>query len=171
MTALGHEVRLIAPIYVRPFVKRQKTDAADAEAIVEAAMPPSMRLNAPKSAEAQARAMLFRAREQALKQRTKTVNALRGHLGEFGLVAPVGIGNISKLATLIDREEDNLPGLAREVAGLHLERITRLSAEIDRLTQRIAAEGSASPAARPPRAPCPAWGQSPPWPSRPSRRI
>ena len=148
MAALGHEVRLIAPVYVKPFVKRQKTDAADAEAIVEAAMRPSMRFVAPKSAEAQARAMLFRAREQALKQRTETVNALRGHLGEFGLVAPVGSGNISKLATLIDREEDNLPGLAREVARLHLDRIARLSAEIDRLTERIAAEGSASPAAR-----------------------
>ena len=90
MAALGHEVRLIAPIYVKPFVKRQKTDAADAEAIVEAAMRPSMRFVAPKSADAQARAMLFRAREQLIKQRTETVNALRGHLAEFGLVAPAG---------------------------------------------------------------------------------
>ena len=148
MTALGHEVRLIAPIYVKPFVKRQKSDAADAEAIVEAALRPSMRFVAPKSAEAQARAMLFRAREQILKQRTETVNALRGHLAEFGLIAPAGIGNVPRLAALVEDEGSELPPLAREVARLHLERIARLSAEIDRLRERIAAEGSASPAAR-----------------------
>ena len=148
MAALGHEVRMVAPAYVKPFVRRQKTDAADAEAIVEAAMRPNMRLVAPKSVEAQARAMLFRAREQVIKQRTETVNALRGHLAEFGLVAPVGIGNVLRLAALVEDEGNELPGLAREMARLHLERIERLSVEVDRLTQRIAAEGAASPAAR-----------------------
>ena len=148
MTALGHEVRLIAPAYVRPFVKRHKTDAADAEAIVEAAMRPNMRFVAPKSAEAQARAMLFRAREQLIKQRTETVNALRGHLAEFGLVAPAGIGHVPRLSALLEDEGSELPELAREMARLHLERVARLSAEVDRLTQRIAAEGAASPAAR-----------------------
>ena len=152
--ALGHEVRLIAPIYVKPFVKRQKTDAADAEAIVEAATRPSMRFVAPKSADAQSRAMLFRAREQLIKQRTETVNALRGHLAEFGLVAPTGIGHVPRLAALVEDEESELPELAREVAQLHLERITRLSGELDRLTERIAVEGAASPAARLARAPC-----------------
>ena len=148
VTALGHEVRLIAPIYVKPFVKRHKTDAADAEAIVEAAMRPNMRFVAPKSVEAQARAMLFRAREQLIKQRTETVNALRGHLAEFGLVAPAGIGHVPRLAALVEDEGNELPALAREMARLHLERIERLSAEVDRLTERIAAEGAASPAAR-----------------------
>ena len=104
MAALGHQVRLIAPAWVRPFARRPKTDAADAEAIVEAAMRPTMRVNAPKSAEAQARAMLFRAREQVIKQRTETVNALRGHLAEFGLVAPAGIGHVPRLAALLEDE-------------------------------------------------------------------
>ena len=80
---LGHTVRLIAPIYVKPFVKRQKNDAADAEAIVEAAQRPTMRFVEPKTEEQQARAMMFRTREQLVRQRTELVNALRGHLAEY----------------------------------------------------------------------------------------
>ena len=132
MTAFGHEVRLIAPIYVKPFRKRQKNDAADAEAIVEAAIRPSMRFVEPKTADMQARAMLFRAREQMIGQRTETVNALRGHLAEFGLIAPTGIANVSRLAELIEDEGNDLPELAREVARAHLERIEFLTASIDR---------------------------------------
>ena len=81
---LGHECRLIPPVYVKPFVKRQKSDANDAAAIVEAAQRPSMRFVAVKPEAAQADAMLFRTRALFVRQRTQTVNALRGHLAEFG---------------------------------------------------------------------------------------
>ena len=82
---LGHDVRLIAPGYVKPFVKRQKNDAADAEAICEAAQRPTMRFVAVKSEEQQAAAVVFRARDLLVRQRTQTINAIRGHLAEFGI--------------------------------------------------------------------------------------
>jgi len=84
----GHEVRLIAPQYVRPFVKRQKNDAADAEAIVIAARQPEMRFVPPKTADQQAQAVLFRARERIVRQRTELVNALRAVLYEYGQAIP-----------------------------------------------------------------------------------
>ena len=83
---LGHEVRLIPPVYVKPYVKRQKNDANDAGAIVEAAQRPTMRFVVVKTEEEQARSVVFRARELLVRQRTQTINALRGHLAEFGLV-------------------------------------------------------------------------------------
>ena len=92
MTKLGHQVRLIAPQYVRPFVKRQKNDAADAEAIVIAAQRPEMRFITPKLEEQQAQALLFRGRERLVRQRTELVNALRSALYEFGHPIPAGIG-------------------------------------------------------------------------------
>ena len=88
MSRLGHEVKLIAPHYVKPFVKRQKNDAADAEAIVIAAQRPEMRFVEPKSTEQQSRAVLFRARERLVHQRTELVNALRACLYEFGHIVP-----------------------------------------------------------------------------------
>ena len=84
---LGHDVRLIPPVYVKPFVKRQKNDLADAEAIVEAVLRPTMRFVAVKSEDQQVRAMLFRTRQMFVGQRTQMINALRGHLAEHGLVA------------------------------------------------------------------------------------
>ena len=92
LTAHGHRVRLIAPHYVEPFIKRQKNDAADAEAIAEAATRPTMRFVEPKTEAQQARAAAFRAREQIVKQRAEAINALRSHLYEFGHVAPKGVG-------------------------------------------------------------------------------
>ena len=91
MTEMGHEVKLIAPQYVRPFVKRQKNDAADAEAIVIAARQPEMRFVAPKTVEQQSRAAVFRGRERLVHQRTADVNALRALLHEHGHVFPQGI--------------------------------------------------------------------------------
>ena len=87
---LGHEVRLIPPAYVKPFVKRQKNDAADAEAICEAAQRPTMRFVPVKSEETQGAAMVFRVRELLIRQRTQAINALRGHLTEFGQIVPQG---------------------------------------------------------------------------------
>lgn len=110
-----HEVRLIAPHYVKPFVKRQKNDAADAEAIVEAAMRPTMRFVEPKSADQQARAVAFRTREQLVKQRTEAVNALRSHLYEFGHIAPEGIGYVPRLERVVEEPDAGIPDLARDV--------------------------------------------------------
>jgi transposase len=89
---LGHEVRLIPPAYVKPFVKRQKNDTTDAEAIAEAASRPTMRFVAVKTEGQQARAMLFRTRDLLVRQRTQLINALRGHLSEHGVVAAQGPG-------------------------------------------------------------------------------
>jgi transposase len=114
MVGLGHEVRLIAPQYVRPFVKRQKNDAADAEAMVIAAQRPEMRFVAPKSAEQQARAVLFRARERLVRQRTELVNALRGILYEYGLVIPQGIGQIRRVEAILEAERSDLPDIVRD---------------------------------------------------------
>lgn len=91
MEALGHNVRLIAPQYARPFVKRQKNDMTDAEAIVIAARQPEMRFVAPKTAEQQSRTAVFRNRERLVHQRTEDVNALRALLYEHGHVFPIGI--------------------------------------------------------------------------------
>ena len=94
---LGHEVRLIPPAYVKPFVKRQKNDMADAEAICEAAMRPTMRFVPVKSEETQGAAMVFRVRELLIRQRTQAINALRGHLTEFGQIVPQGAANAARL--------------------------------------------------------------------------
>ena len=94
---LGHTVRLIPPAYVEPFVKRQKNDAADAEAICEAAQRPTMRFVAVKSEEQQASAVVFRVRDLLVRQRTQVINALRGHLAEYGLVVAQGPSHVSKL--------------------------------------------------------------------------
>ena len=99
---LGHTVRLIAPAYVKPFVKRQKNDAADAAAICEAAQRPTMRFVAVKSEAAQANAVVFRARDLLVCQRTQAINALRGHLAEYGLVVANGSAHAAKLVEHIE---------------------------------------------------------------------
>jgi len=139
MARYGHEVRLIAPHYVKPFLKRQKNDAADAEAIVEAALRPTMRFVEPKTADQQARAVAFRTREQLVKQRTEAVNALRSHLYEFGHVAPEGIGYVPRLAKVVDDPDTGIPELARDVCRMLLEQIAHLTDRIDALKARIAA--------------------------------
>ena len=97
----GHDTRLIPPAYVKPYVKRQKNDAADAEAICEAARRPTMRFVAVKSAEQQASAVVFRARDLLVRQRTQIINALRAHLGEYGAVVAKGPAHVAKLVTMI----------------------------------------------------------------------
>ena len=116
--ALGHQVRLIAPGDVKPFVKRQKNDTADAEAIAEAALRPTMRFVAPKTEAQQAAAMAFRTRDLLVRQRTQTINALRGHLAEYGVVAPAGPAHISRLIAVIDGESGVLPGPVAKLAGV-----------------------------------------------------
>ena len=139
MTRHGHEVRLTAPPYVKPFLKRQKNDAADAEAIVEAALRPTMRFVEPKSADQQAHAVAFRTRELLVKQRTEAVNALRSHLYEFGYVAPEGIGYMPRLAKVVKDPDADVPELAREICRMLLDQIAHLTDRIDALKARIAA--------------------------------
>jgi len=139
LTRNGHRVRLIAPHYVKPFLKRQKNDAADAEAIVEAALRPTMRFVEPKTVEQQARAVAFRTREQLVKQRTEAVNALRSHLYEFGYIAPVGIGYIPRLAQVVADPDAGIPDLARDICRMLLEQIAQLTDRINTLKARIAA--------------------------------
>jgi transposase len=109
ISKLGHRVRLIAPSYVKPFVKRQKNDAADAEAICEAAQRPSMRFVPVKTEEQQANGIVFRARDLLVRQRTQCVNALRGHLFEYGYVFPQGITHVATLVALVEDPRSSLP--------------------------------------------------------------
>ena len=120
---LGHTVRLIAPIYVKPFVKRQKNDAADAEGIVEAVSRPTMRFVALKTEEQQARAMIFRTRDLLVRQRTQLINALRGHLAEHGVVAPQGPAHVKRLADAIEDGERFLPAMVRDIGRVYLDQI------------------------------------------------
>jgi transposase len=114
--SLGHEVRLMPPQYVKPYVKRQKTDRADAEAICEAAQRPTMRFVPVKTEEQQGTLVIHRVRETLVCQRTQLINALRGHLAEFGLVAPQGASRVRELiARLADIGDPQVPALARGV--------------------------------------------------------
>jgi transposase len=99
--ALGHEVRLMPAQYVKAYVKRNKNDAADAEAICEAVQRPTMRFVPVKTAEQQAAQLLHRGREQLVRQRTMLVNALRAHLAEFGIVAAQGLRNVAQLIAIV----------------------------------------------------------------------
>jgi transposase len=131
--ALGHEVRLIPPAYARPFAKRGKSDAIDAEAVCDAASRPSMRFVPVKSIESQALSTLHRARALLGKQRTMLVNALRAHLAEFGFVAGKGIRKVPDLARFVeDAPPSRLPEVARGVLRslLHM---------IDQVNQQLAA--------------------------------
>ena len=111
---LGHEVKLMPPHYVRPYVKRGKNDAADAEAICEAVTRPTMRFVAVKGTEQQGVLMVHRTRELLVRQRTMLVNAMRAHMAEFGIVARVGIPRVKELlAVIADADDARLPPIAR----------------------------------------------------------
>lgn len=133
----GHSVRLIPPIYVKPFVKRQKNDASDAEAIAEAASRPTMRFVAVKTQDQQARAMLFRTRDLLVRQRTQLINALRGHLAEHGIVAPQGRVNVKRLAQAIDDDRSGLPDMVREIGAVYLDQIAVLDGKVAELEKTL----------------------------------
>ena len=135
---LGHEVRLIPPAYVKPFVKRQKNEAADAEAICEAAMRPTMRFVPVKSEETQGATMVFRVRELLIRQRAQAFNALRGRLTEFGQVVPQGASNASKLIAIVDDPESGLPAEATATLQVLIGTLAQLEAQIAELDARIA---------------------------------
>ena len=150
LTTAGHEVKLIAPQYVRPFVKRQKNDAADAEAeaIVIAARQPEMRFVAPKSEDQQARAVLFRCRDRLIHQRTELVNALRGTLYEFGLVVPKGIAHLKRIEELVRDDSLELPTVVRKECQDLLKQIDEQSARITEKTHAMVGLAGESGVAR-----------------------
>jgi len=132
LTALGHTVKLMPPAYVKPFVKRQKNDAADAEAICEAVQRPSMRFVPIKQPEQQAAMVLHRTRHLYVRQMTAVINALRAHLAEFGIVAPQGRNGVEQLVAIVDdRKDDRIPELVRTCLNL-------LSIQLDAIKQQIA---------------------------------
>lgn len=137
MVRLGHEVKLIAAQYVKPFVKRHKNDAADAEAIVVAAQRPEMRFVEPKSAEQQSRAILFRARERLVHQRTELINALRACLYEYGHTVPQGAHQIKRIAEILDAPNSDLPDLMREECAELLDQIAEQTTRINARTAKI----------------------------------
>lgn len=140
--ALGHNVRLVPPAYVKPFVKRQKNDAADAEAIAEAASRPTMRFVEPKSPQQQARTMVFRTRDLFVRQRTQTINALRAHLAEHGLIAPQGMSNLANIRRSIDEAAAEVEPLVVETAHTYLEQIDDLSSRILKLEATLKQEAA-----------------------------
>jgi len=115
LTALGHQVKLMPPGYVKAYVKRNKNDAADAEAICEAVTRPTMRFVPVKSTDQQAVLMLHRTRNLLIRQRTMLVNAMRAHLAEFGIVAAQGLRHAQELTKEIERQKEKLPELARSI--------------------------------------------------------
>ncbi len=142
---LGHEVRLMPPRYVKPYVKRNKNDAADAEAICEAVQRPTMRFVPIKTPEQQSVLMLHRTRHLFVRQRTTLINAIRAHLAEFGIVAGVGRSGVEQLLALVAKgEDDRVPSAARDclmALATQLELAKRQIVEADR---RILASHRAS---------------------------
>ncbi|ESX84748.1 transposase IS110 [Mesorhizobium sp. LNJC405B00] len=145
---LGHTVRLIAPAYVKPFVKRQKNDMSDAEAICEAAQRPTMRFVAVKSEAKQASAVIFRTRDILVGQRTQLINAIRGHLSEYGLIAPQGPFHIGRLIAQIEDPTSSVPEASRSCLALLAEGLRHLQNQIAALDTEISARAKADDATR-----------------------
>ena len=139
--AFGHDVRLIPPAYVKPYVKRGKTDAVDAEAICEAVSRPTMRFVPIKTAECQAALMVLKTRDLLVRQRTQAINALRGHLAEVGIVAAKGAAKVEMLFEIIRDENDGrLPPAARTALKMLTEQIEALTERVNTLERKIVAE-------------------------------
>lgn len=140
LQSLGHEVRLIAPQFVKPFVKTNKNDASDAEAICEAMQRPTMRFAAVKSAEQQSILMLHRSRELLVRQKTMLLNALRGHCAEFGIVVAQGAFRVSELVAIInDDKDDRIPAVAREALGFLVNQLHGVKEQIAMLEKKLKA--------------------------------
>ena len=137
LRALGHRVRLMPPAYVKPYVKRQKNDATDAEAICEAVGRPNMRFVETKTTEQQGCLMLHRTRHLFIRQQTAVINAIRAHLAEFGIVAPVGRNGVDQLLGVVaDANDKRLPAVARACVaalGAQLQMLKAQVLQFDRL--------------------------------------
>lgn len=146
LRALGHEVRLMPPQYVKAYVKRNKNDAADAEAICEAVRRPSMRFVPVKSAAQQSALLMHRGRELLVRQRTMLANALRGHLAEFGLTAAQGLHNVAGLIAVVrDATDERVPDMARQVLQVIAKQIVELDTRIGAIEVQIMAWHKSNP--------------------------
>jgi transposase len=131
LQALGHTVRLMPPAYVKPYVKRHKNDAADAEAICEAVTRANMRFVATKTPEQQSCLTLHRTRHLLMRQQTSVINAIRAHLAEFGIVAPVGRYGVEQLLGVVaDSTDKRLPEIARACVAVLGAQLRMLKAQI-----------------------------------------
>src|SRR3982074_574401 len=138
LTKLGHSVRLMPAKYVKAYIKRNKNDAADAEAICEAVKRPSMRFVPVKMAEQQSALMMHRGRELLVRQRPMLANALRGHLAEFGLIAAQGLQKLVELIAIVrDVKDERVPDMARQVLRLIAEQIAELDTRIAAIETQI----------------------------------
>jgi transposase len=138
--ALGHTVRLMPPAYVKPYVKRQKNDAADAEAICEAVTRATMRFVATKTPEQQSGLMLHRTRHLFIRQQTAVINAIRAHLAEFGIVAPTGRNGVEQLLGVVaDSSDKRLPEVARACVAALGGQLRMLKTQILEFDRRIMA--------------------------------
>src|SRR5689334_3076928 len=145
---LGHEVRLMPPQYVRPYVKTNKHDAADAEACCEAVTRPGMRFVPVKSQDQQALLMLHKIRDRLIAERTGTISAVRGHMGEFGIVAARQGGFEDLLTVIADADDPRLPPLARELLRLQVEHLRAIEARIAGLDARLVRQAREDEACR-----------------------
>jgi transposase len=140
LQALGHEVRLMPPAYVRPYVKRHKNDATDAEAICEAVTRPNMRFVATKTPEQQSCLTLHRTRHLFIRHQTSVINAIRAHLAEFGIVAPVGRNGVEQLLGVVaDGSDRRLPEIARACVAVLGSQLQSLKAQILKFDRMIMA--------------------------------
>ncbi len=137
LTVLGHKVKLMPPAYVKAYVKRNKNDAADAEAICEAVTRPSMRFVPVKDADQQSVLMLHRARNLLVRQRTMLVNALRARMAEFGITAPQGLAHVEELVAEIGSEATKLPELARSILQLIVDQLAATVARVREIELRL----------------------------------
>ena len=138
LQSFGHSVKLIAPQLVKPYIKRGKNDAADAEALCEAMSRPTMRFVPVKTAEQQAGLMLVGVRDRLIRNRTQLSNAIRGYAGEFGLTAAKGKAHLAPLLERIHADE-SLPALARELFAAQAKEYAQLQAQIDEVDARLMA--------------------------------
>src|SRR5579863_2463188 len=139
LRGLGHEVVLLPPQYIKPYVKRGRNAAIDAAAICEAMSRPGMRFVPIKSAEQQAALMLVKSRDLLVKQRTMLINAMRGHAAEFGVVAAKGVAKVSELLQRAQAAEAGVPALALEVLGLLASQLEALDAKLKTIEAKMMA--------------------------------
>ena len=136
LQSFGHSVKLIPPQLVKPYVKRGKNDAADAEALCEAMSRPTMRFVPVKTAEQQAALMLIGVRDRLIRNRTQLANTIRGYAAEFGLTAAKGMAHLIPLLERIEADE-SLPTLARELFAIQAKEYTQLEAQIDGVDAKV----------------------------------
>lgn len=145
---LGNTTKIVPPKYVKPYVKRQKNDAADAEAITEAVSRRNMRFVEVKTEEQQAIAMAYRTRQMFIAQRTQTIDALRSHLSEHGVIAPKRKTGIKKLIAMIEDETPLISEKVRDIARVYVNHIEQLTAKISDTTEAMKAAAKVSEVAK-----------------------